>query len=323
MFTRSKKAESDLLDNLYIAAPCSVSWESMTGDDRARACSMCSRNVYNLSDMTKKEAVEFLEENGVSQCLTFYRREDGTIMTDDCPVALRKLRDQCKLAMRMVAVTVAFLLSPLGCFAQKLNTADAAKKVQFYGGGGHAPKLSIIDEQPLLKEPKAPMMTGGLPIPIPNVPMKEAVINNRPRGIIAPIQNLQKVEKFQGDAKVIDGTEGTDKGGADGAKAGDGKDPYIKLKATYNEMADPTAFNLFVAGRKNLDEGKILVARAYFKASLKAFDPANCDWKLKQLVEEHLKKAENTTPAVSESEEDDAIMNIEFDGNKPRLIYTK
>ena len=103
--------QSSLLKNVVIAKPCSVSWNSMTGDDTKRVCSGCSKNVYNLSSMTSKEAEKFLAENGYSHCMTFYRRTDGTIMSDECPRALRKLRDGYRAWKTVMAGLFAFVLS--------------------------------------------------------------------------------------------------------------------------------------------------------------------------------------------------------------------
>lgn len=86
------------LDGLRIASPCKVSWESMTGDDRVRACASCKMNVYNLSDMTKTEAENLLTVSEGRVCVAFFRREDGTILTKDCPVGLRAIRVRVAVA---------------------------------------------------------------------------------------------------------------------------------------------------------------------------------------------------------------------------------
>jgi hypothetical protein len=110
-----------LIDEIMIAGPCPISWESMVGDDRVRDCSGCSRKVYNISAMTTREAEHFLEENGASQCIQLFRRPDGTVMTDDCPAALRKVRDRCLSA----ASFVAGLLASLCCLViQKAQAGD-------------------------------------------------------------------------------------------------------------------------------------------------------------------------------------------------------
>jgi hypothetical protein len=42
---------------LTIAAPCAELWEAMAGGDRVRHCESCNRPVYNLSPLTKPQAV--------------------------------------------------------------------------------------------------------------------------------------------------------------------------------------------------------------------------------------------------------------------------
>lgn len=106
-----KITEDTMLSRLYIASPCDVSWDSMTGDARVRSCADCKKNVYNISDMSKTEAEAFLIKNGTSICATFYKRADGTILTDDCPVGLRKIRDAWKSVRRVAALVIGSALS--------------------------------------------------------------------------------------------------------------------------------------------------------------------------------------------------------------------
>jgi hypothetical protein len=118
------KTRDSLLDNVYLASPCSIPWDSMRGTERERSCTGCSRTVYNISDMTRSEAEALLLAKGTSECLKFYRRADGTIMTDDCPRALRKVRDQCKVAAKIAVGLVAFVLSLPAALAQSVQTGD-------------------------------------------------------------------------------------------------------------------------------------------------------------------------------------------------------
>ncbi len=95
--TEAKLAEIDarratLLDDVRIASPCKASWEAMTGDDRVRFCGECNKNVYDLSAMPRDEATRLLAEHEGSLCVRLYRRADGTVLTADCPVGLRKKR---------------------------------------------------------------------------------------------------------------------------------------------------------------------------------------------------------------------------------------
>ena len=100
-------SDSDLLNKLYIAAPCSVPWDSMEGDDRIRHCGQCALNVYDVSKLTTREAADIIRNKEGRLCMRLYRRADGTIITDNCPVGLRKIRDLLKLtAASMLAIFV-------------------------------------------------------------------------------------------------------------------------------------------------------------------------------------------------------------------------
>jgi hypothetical protein len=72
-----------LLHTIRVASPCPVSWESMSGDDRIRACDMCAKKVYDLSAMTADEAEAALGDPAV-ECVRFFQRADGRVMTSDC-----------------------------------------------------------------------------------------------------------------------------------------------------------------------------------------------------------------------------------------------
>lgn len=84
--------KSSPLDRLTVASPCSEDWAKMTGDERVRACAKCRLKVYNLSAMTKVDAERLLLEKEGRLCVRFFRRADGTVLTQDCPVGLRAVR---------------------------------------------------------------------------------------------------------------------------------------------------------------------------------------------------------------------------------------
>lgn len=106
----TRRSDSEILAGMKVAAPCAVSWDSMDGDERARFCGQCEKNVYNISEMSSREAVNLVREKEGRLCVRFYRRADGTVMTDNCPVGLRRIRN----LLRLVAVTV---LTPLVAIA--------------------------------------------------------------------------------------------------------------------------------------------------------------------------------------------------------------
>ncbi|MFO0726226.1 MAG: hypothetical protein U1E65_20750 [Myxococcota bacterium] len=80
----SPTVASHPLDNIQIARPCEARWEEMSGDARVRHCQLCKLNVYNLSAMTRPEAMELLERTEGRVCVRVYQRADGTVITADC-----------------------------------------------------------------------------------------------------------------------------------------------------------------------------------------------------------------------------------------------
>jgi hypothetical protein len=77
------------LENIKIASPCSADWNAMSGDERTRFCAECGKHVYNVSAMTRREASALVAKTEGRLCVRFYRRADGTVLTQDCPVGLR------------------------------------------------------------------------------------------------------------------------------------------------------------------------------------------------------------------------------------------
>ena len=102
-----------LKDRAFIEIPCPTSWDNMTGNDSVRFCGQCSLNVYNISSMTDKEAeAVFTKGNsGERLCARLYRRPDGTVMTDNCPRALRKIRNASKWLQTKIVACFGLLLS--------------------------------------------------------------------------------------------------------------------------------------------------------------------------------------------------------------------
>ena len=80
------------LEKLRIAHPCPARWEMMEGDDRVRFCQTCKKNVYNLSALQRSEAEALVAQHEGKMCATFFKRTDGTVLTADCPVGVRKTR---------------------------------------------------------------------------------------------------------------------------------------------------------------------------------------------------------------------------------------
>jgi hypothetical protein len=104
------------LDHVRIAAPCDANWDSMFGDERVRFCGQCKLNVYNLSDMTKIEAERLVARADGRLCIRYYMRRDGSILTNNCPVGLRKFKRRLSRVATAIGSTVVSFLAGIGIY---------------------------------------------------------------------------------------------------------------------------------------------------------------------------------------------------------------
>src|SRR5208337_1269284 len=79
------------ISDVDIASPCPAAWDKMTGDDRVRFCTQCRLHVYNLSAMERAEVEALVQHTEGRLCVRFYRRADGTLLTQDCPTGRKAL----------------------------------------------------------------------------------------------------------------------------------------------------------------------------------------------------------------------------------------
>ena len=82
------------LDDIRIASPCNARWDDMAGDERARFCGGCRKNVFNLSTMTRSEIESLILRTEGKFCGRFYQRPDGRMLTADCPTGGRRRRNR-------------------------------------------------------------------------------------------------------------------------------------------------------------------------------------------------------------------------------------
>ena len=102
------------LNNLKVASPCSVDWNAMYGDDRKRFCGDCKLNVYNLSGMTLPEAENLIMNTEGRLCVTFYKRADGSVITQDCPVGWAKVKQRTQIFVTAVASLLFTVMGAIG-----------------------------------------------------------------------------------------------------------------------------------------------------------------------------------------------------------------
>lgn len=102
------------LDNVRVASPCSVDWNQMIGDNRKRFCGDCKLNVYNLSGMTRTEAENLILTAEGRLCVKFYKRADGSMITQDCPVGWARVKQRTQIFVTAVASLLFTFLGAIG-----------------------------------------------------------------------------------------------------------------------------------------------------------------------------------------------------------------
>ena len=120
---------TDPLSHVRVAAPCRADWERMRGNERVRFCDQCSMNVYNLSNMTKKDAEALVLSTEGRLCVRYYNRADGTILTKNCPVGLSAIKRRVSGISRAVISSVLSFFAGMAVLAgleTAQNSLDAA-----------------------------------------------------------------------------------------------------------------------------------------------------------------------------------------------------
>ena len=162
-------------DQIDIATPCSVDWDQMAGDERVRHCSDCRLNVYNLTEMTRAEAVTLIAANETGRtCVRLYRRPDGTLLTQDCWARLRAARQRGWLAFAAALVVVGltqlgFRFAALGWLIQRTQARPPVAAPLLPPAPPLVPSTS--PHVPVVKPPEPPMLMGVMVAPIHKAPV--------------------------------------------------------------------------------------------------------------------------------------------------------
>ncbi|HEX8458875.1 MAG TPA: hypothetical protein VF656_16395 [Pyrinomonadaceae bacterium] len=125
---------TDPLSHVRVAAPCSADWERMRGNERVRFCDECSMNVYNLSNMTRKDAEALILNTEGRLCVRYYHRKDGSILTANCPVGLRALKRRVSGFSRAAVSSVLSFFAGMAVLVgleRVQNSLEAATEASF------------------------------------------------------------------------------------------------------------------------------------------------------------------------------------------------
>jgi hypothetical protein len=170
---------------LRVASPCTASWENMKGDERVRFCGQCEKQVYNLSAMSLGEATELLLAKNDGLCVRMFQRPDGTVMTEDCPVGVRR-----KWVRRVATTAAAGALLA----AEALSVASARKTARCQALPSMEATLrhgEVTNGDARIAPADAPAVMGSVvmppPPPPPNPPVMGGLRGLTPRPIIGHI----------------------------------------------------------------------------------------------------------------------------------------
>lgn len=100
-----------MINNIRVASPCEADWEQMSGDNRIRHCHACNLNVYNFSEFSEAEIRELLANRNGRLCGRLFRRHDGTVITQNCPVGLKKV---VRRISRIAGAVLSLVIPSLG-----------------------------------------------------------------------------------------------------------------------------------------------------------------------------------------------------------------
>lgn len=82
---------STSFQEIKIASPCHVPIDKMEDRGSCFHCHDCNLNVYHFSNLTNAEIASLLNQNNEKLCIGMFKREDGTVITKDCPLGLKDL----------------------------------------------------------------------------------------------------------------------------------------------------------------------------------------------------------------------------------------
>ena len=188
----------DALDSVEIAIPCQVPWDSMPGNDQVRHCGQCKQNVYNVSELTRAEAMRLI---GGRACLRIYRRPDNTVMTSDCRARLRAAR---KKGLLVFAGTLLIVLWAQVC-AQFVGLTGLKRLI---GTGDHTmgapvpvPGVVALPIAPVLGPP--PLMGEPAPPPAPEPPKGRLMGKRGPVPKKPATKHTQGVPVHRPDAELF------------------------------------------------------------------------------------------------------------------------
>ena len=239
---------------LHIAEPCSADWDQMTGDDRKRFCSSCTKHVHNVSELTEGEARALFSEND-NLCVQYAFNREGKVLFADTPDPTWRLFRQAEGLKRLMAAAALVMPLALGsaCEPDAASTTESVAssplvieeggvKIQEQNqGAGRSVEFKPSDPKPqpeeievLQGEPEIDheMVVGKVAIdPDEKEPIEHV------KGEMAPIeqqeiQQEEEIEVLRGDVLFEPETHSESKDDEAMGCDGEGKDTSTSSEST-------------------------------------------------------------------------------------------
>jgi len=120
-----------LLDRVEIPKPCLADWERMVGTQQIRFCEECNKHVYNLSDMSRREAEALIASAPRGRlCARLTRDAAGaTITADDQPGVHLIWRRPSPLANAVVSAMLTMTTPAVAGVGQVTNQQSSMASV--------------------------------------------------------------------------------------------------------------------------------------------------------------------------------------------------
>lgn len=158
------------LNDVRVAAPCPADWDSMYGNERVRFCEQCQLNVYNLSEMSRAEAEELIGRAEGRLCVRYYRRKDGSILTQNCPVGLRGLKRKLSRVATAIGSSVLSFAAGVGVYQITAKSFTTGAMM----GDMYQPLPSVTGElAPQPSSPKPAVVGRLVPVKISRGPVQK------------------------------------------------------------------------------------------------------------------------------------------------------
>jgi len=152
---------NEVLSKVRVAKPCTADWREMVGDDRIRHCSLCARNVYNISEMSREEAAALIQGAEGRLCIRYYARPDGTMMSGDCgkpmPTSAKRLGLLAGVTTLLGGFAAAILIQFAGPQLAQFHPSEST-----FVGRAVAKTLVFFHLQPPSSSPSYPAVMGDV-----------------------------------------------------------------------------------------------------------------------------------------------------------------